>query len=139
MKDVVLALVGGAMIGAAAGLLLLFLGRIAGVSGIFAGAMLPLGQGPVDRRWRFEFLAGLLAGGLVVASVAPEAIPPSTKDAWILAWAGVLVGLGVGFGEGCTSGHGVCGIGRLSVRSLVATVVFVAVGMMTASWIGSST
>ncbi len=125
----VMALAGGALIGLAAGMLLLLSGRIAGVSGIIGGALArPRG----DTAWRLCFAGGLLAGGLLLAwlypSAFPEAIP--THPALVVA-AGLLVGFGTGIGNGCTSGHGVCGIGRLSPRSVVATVVFIAAGVLT--------
>lgn len=121
-------LLGGAMIGAAAGLLLLINGRVAGVSGIMGGALsLPSG----DTAWRFAFVVGLMAGPLLVrmlggtVTITPQATIP------VLVVAGLLVGLGTRVGGGCTSGHGVCGVARLSPRSLVATMTFIAVAMVT--------
>jgi uncharacterized membrane protein YedE/YeeE len=121
-------LAGGLMIGAAAAMLLLLNGRIAGVSGI-AGRLLAPQRG--DIAWRVAFLLGLL--------IAPVAfrlygrIPVARIDAGFgtLLIAGLLVGLGTSYGSGCTSGHGVCGIARLSPRSLVATLAFMAAGMAT--------
>ena len=122
-------LVGGALIGAAAILLLIANGRIAGVSGILGGL---LARRPGDMTWRAAFVAGLLLGALVhwAAHGAPfqyelEATLPVTVAA------GLLVGFGTRLGGGCTSGHGVCGIARFSKRSTVATLVFMAAGLGT--------
>jgi uncharacterized membrane protein YedE/YeeE len=124
-----MALAGGGLIGLAAGIFLLLQGRIAGISGIYAGLL--HGDGG-ERAWRSCFIAGLLAGGLVLRLLLPGAIPTTLDTAWpIMAAAGMLVGFGTQLGSGCTSGHGVCGIGRLSLRSMVATVVFLTTGMIT--------
>ena len=120
-------LLGGSLIGVAAAALLLLGGKIAGISGIAAGVLSPL-RG--DVLWRVAFVGGLVAGGLVLRLIAaPEvfASSASRSSATLLA-AGLLVGLGTRVGNGCTSGHGVCGIGRLSPRSMVATVTFVVAG-----------
>ena len=125
------ALLGGAMIGAAASMLLLGNGRIAGISGTFAGLLRPVVG---DTAWRVAFVGGLLAGGLLLAVLAPETIASSVnRGLGVTVLAGVVVGFGVRMGNGCTSGHGVCGLSRLSTRSLVATVSFLGVGMLTAS------
>ncbi|MBY6242025.1 YeeE/YedE family protein [Methylosinus sp. Sm6] len=121
-------LAGGAMIGLAAGLSFLLLGRIAGVSGVVAGALAgPLGE----RAWRVAFLTGLfLAPSLLALFVT--AAPPEIEGSWTrLAAAGLLVGFGSRLGSGCTSGHGVCGLSRLSPRSLAATASFMAAGFAT--------
>ena len=125
------ALVGGGLIGAAAGLLLLFNGRIAGISGVLGGLLRPLALG--DGAWRVAFVAGLLLAPLVYLGFA--AWPAVVVDAsWgTLVLAGLLVGVGTRYGAGCTSGHGVCGISRLSPRSLVATACFMAAGFATVS------
>ena len=125
------ALIGGALIGLAATLLLKLNGRIAGISGILNGA---LSLRPGDRAWRMLFVAGLVLGGFIYQFVAER--PLMTREGFPLmqlAVAGVLVGFGTRLGSGCTSGHGVCGIARLSPRSLLATVSFLAIGMLTAS------
>ena len=123
------ALVGGVMIGAAAATLLVLTGRIAGISGIVAGS---LRSHEADRAWRLTFLAGLLAGGAVLAVVHPTALPARAPVPFpTLALAGLLVGYGTRLGNGCTSGHGVCGIGRLSPRALAATATFMATGIAT--------
>lgn len=122
------ALTGGALIGLAASLLLLVNGRIAGVSSIVAGLVSPLRTGV---GWRALFLAGLLTAGVVGALVHPTSFGASPHGIGVLALAGFLVGFGTRLGGGCTSGHGVCGISRLSLRSLLATVTFVVTGVLT--------
>ena len=124
-----LPLLGGALIGLAATTLLAFHGRIAGISGIFAGLVRPKTG---DTGWRVTFFAGLLTGGLLLLWLHPGAFSaghPRTWP-WLLA-AGLLVGFGTRVGGGCTSGHGVCGLSHRSPRSLVAVVVFVLTGMLT--------
>lgn len=124
------ALTGGALIGGAAALLLWLTGRVAGVSNI-AGKFLHATAG--DRLWRALFLLGLVGGAAICYAAfgnAPEARP--NFPAWLLAAAGLLVGFGTSLGSGCTSGHGVCGLGRLSKRSLVATLIFLVTGIATA-------
>jgi uncharacterized membrane protein YedE/YeeE len=123
-------LAGGALIGLAASLLLLGSGRVAGVSGMVSGVLL----GPREERgWRAWFLGGLGLGGLVLGVLLPGSIGASPQPLGLLALAGALVGFGTRMGGGCTSGHGVCGISRLSARSMIATAVFVGFGMLTAS------
>jgi uncharacterized membrane protein YedE/YeeE len=119
-------LLGGALIGVAASLFLWTHGRVAGISGIFAGA---LRRGTTDRRAQLVFLAGLVLAAIVFSVVRPDAFASSWTASLPLALvAGVLVGVGTQLGNGCTSGHGVCGISRLSRRSLVATLTFMAAG-----------
>jgi uncharacterized protein len=122
------AAIGGALIGLAAVLLTLFTGRIAGISGIFGGC-LNLNSG--DKGWRIAFIAGLilapLAGGLVGFPLAAPEMPASYL---VIVAAGLLVGFGTRLGGGCTSGHGVCGIARLSPRSIVATAIFMVVAVV---------
>ncbi|MDD2704594.1 MAG: YeeE/YedE family protein [Acidocella sp.] len=115
-------LAGGLLIGAAASGLILVNGRIAGISGILAGATRRGAQG-----WQWAFLAGLLVAG-ALAALAGSPIPPAlTQQGWpVLVLAGLLVGFGTRIGGGCTSGHGVCGLARLSPRSLAAVLVFMA-------------
>lgn len=119
------ALLGGMLIGLGAVTLMLFLGRIAGISGIVGGL---LGFDRSDSGWRLAFVAGLIAGPLGVGLMG-GALPAITVDAspLLVIAAGVLVGFGTRLGSGCTSGHGVCGLARLSARSLVATIVFMGV------------
>ncbi len=122
------ALAGGALIGLAAAMLLLLNGRIAGASGILAGALeRPSG----DTSWRLFFLAGLVIGtGSWFALTGGPAIAFDTSLPGLVT-AGLLTGIGTRVGAGCTSGHGVCGIARVSPRSLVATGTFIATGMAT--------
>ena len=122
------ALIGGALIGLAAVLLALFNGRIAGISGIVGALLPPQRQGGA---WRWAFVLGMLAATLLYQLFAP--VPASASPAsWpVLVIAGLLVGFGTRLGSGCTSGHGVCGLSRLSLRSLVATLCFMATGFAT--------
>jgi uncharacterized membrane protein YedE/YeeE len=121
-------LAGGALIGLSAALLILGSGRIAGISGIVGGLLKPASG---DWPWRVAFLIGLIAAPLVWALIAP--LPTAQIDAGpaTLIIAGLLVGIGTRYGSGCTSGHGVCGLSRLSMRSLAATLVFMATGFVT--------
>jgi len=120
--------IGGALIGASALLLWLTLGRVAGISGILGGLA---GATAEDRGWRIAFLAGLVGAPLLVALLlgAPQA--EIAAGPALLVAAGLLVGFGTRLGGGCTSGHGVCGIARLSPRSIVATLVFMATAGVT--------
>ena len=117
---------GGALIGLAAAMLLLLNGRIAGISGI-VGGLLPPARG--DAGWRVAFVLGLAAAP--VAMFMYPVAPRIDAGFGTLIAAGLLVGLGTSYGSGCTSGHGVCGLSRLSPRSLVATVAFMAAGIVT--------
>ena len=120
---------GGVLIGLAAALMLLGAGRIAGVSGIAARAF-GLAESSMPRAGAWAFLIGLPLGALIVASLT-EAAVPSFAGPVTLAIAGVIVGIGTRLGSGCTSGHGVCGMSRLSQRSLVATATFMVTGFAT--------
>jgi hypothetical protein len=122
------AAIGGVIIGAAVAIFVLVNGRIAGISGIVGGLFRPA---PGDVAWRFAFVAGLIAAPILYALVAT--LPPVEIGASypMLLVAGFLVGIGTRYGAGCTSGHGVCGISRLSPRSLVATLLFMAAGFAT--------
>jgi uncharacterized protein len=134
MSSIVWATVGGGLIGLAASWLLLAKGRVAGISGIVGGLLAPWNDESV---WRLSFMLGLLAGGGVLMVVMPEAIaPPAGRSLVAVAVAGSLVGYGTRLGGGCTSGHGVCGLTRLSPRSLVATLTFMATGFVAATLIG---
>jgi len=121
------ALAGGVLIGCAATVLLWVNGRIAGICGVLAGLLPPRS----DWLWRTGFLGALLFTGLLAALVFPEAIGASPASLPWLAVAGLLVGVGTRLGNGCTSGHGVCGISRLSPRSIAATATFVGFGVLT--------
>ena len=127
-------LAGGLMIGAAILVLFHTLGRIAGVSGMISAAFRASTPG-AERAWRLAFLIGLLAGPLLaIALTGQPLVQPSPASLPVLIAAGLAVGLGTGMANGCTSGHGVCGVSRLSVRSIVATAVFMAFGFLTASF-----
>jgi len=122
-------LLGGALIGMASALVLLAHGRIAGISGIAGGV---LQRATPDRAWRLAFLGGLVAAGVVAAIAAPATIGPPVRSIGAVLVAGLLVGFGTRLGDGCTSGHGVCGLSRGSGRSLVAVVTFLTTGAITA-------
>lgn len=123
------ALLGGVLIGLAASLLLWLNGRVAGVSGILNGVVFSRAG---DTAWRVAFLIGLIAaGGLYMALVSGAALPRTDYSRAGLIVAGLLVGFGTRMGNGCTSGHGVCGLGRLSLRSLVAVITFMATAIVT--------
>ncbi|MEP9321559.1 YeeE/YedE family protein [Paraburkholderia phymatum] len=124
----VFSLAGGLVIGAAAAVLVLFNGRIAGISGILGGL---LRASCDDAGWRVAFIAGLIAAP-VLASLFGKPITLDIQAGWgEIVVAGFLVGIGTRYGSGCTSGHGVCGISRGSVRSLVATATFMGAGFLT--------
>jgi len=123
------ALVGGTLIGIAASLILLTHGKVAGISGIYGGV---LRRGTSDRGFRLAFVAGLAFTGAILRAFFPSVFATAWSPAMPLALiAGLLVGFGTQLGNGCTSGHGVCGISRLSIRSLVATAMFMATGVAT--------
>jgi uncharacterized membrane protein YedE/YeeE len=124
-----LSFLGGALVGLSAALVLLTHGRVAGISGIFGGLFLP---GHDARHFRLWFIVGLVTAGLVLSVVYPTAFPSTGLPSLIvIGAAGLFVGFGTRLGDGCTSGHGVCGLGRLSGRSLVATLTFMGTGMLT--------
>ena len=123
------ALSGGILIGLAALLFLLVQGRVAGISGILAGLLAPVTS---DIGWRWRFIAGLAVGGALGFWLLGLPAPDLSQVSWPwLLVGGLLVGFGAKLGNGCTSGHGICGIGRLSVRSIVATLLFMLAGMIT--------
>ena len=125
----VTALFGGLLLGGAALLLLLVQGRIAGISGILAGVMGPF---TAESNWRWLFILGLGCGGGIGFWLFELPAPDLSQIRW--PWflvAGFFVGFGAKLGNGCTSGHGICGIGRLSIRSIVATMIFMLAGMVT--------
>ncbi len=126
MHPYLLSFIGGLLVGTAVWLLLMGLGRVAGVSGIMAAAI----DNPRSSAWRFAFLGGLIGGGLLFARAFNIAAVTVTSTPWLIV-AGLLVGFGTVVSGGCTSGHGVCGLGRRSARSLVATVTFMVFGAVT--------
>jgi uncharacterized membrane protein YedE/YeeE len=123
------AFLGGALIGLAVVLFALLNGRLLGVSGIVYGL---IDREPGQTGWRLAFVGGLVAGGVVLLFVYPQAFGLSAnRSLMATATAGLLVGFGSRLANGCTSGHGVCGVSRLSPRSIAATLVFIAAGMLT--------
>jgi len=122
------ALVGGALVGTAAALFVLLNGRIAGISGVLGGLLRPV-KG--DVAWRAAFVIGLIVAPLIYLLFGSPPKPRIDADFGALVLAGLLVGVGTRYGAGCTSGHGVCGLSRLSPRSLVATAAFMATGFAT--------
>lgn len=125
---------GGALIGLSAVLLMLLHGRIAGISGISSAALPPWTErlSNDDLWWRLAFILGLLLAPLLVQAVTGEPIEQSVSaDVVLMVFAGLLVGFGSVFGSGCTSGHGVCGMSRLSIRSFIATATFMATAFVT--------
>jgi uncharacterized membrane protein YedE/YeeE len=124
------ALIGGAMIGLAAALYLILNGRIAGISGIVGGVIAP-GSGR-EKIEKLAFVIGLIIGPLLVISLGNVPVVSVVDASWpVIVIGGFLVGFGTRMGSGCTSGHGICGLSRLSLRSLVATVAFMAAGFAT--------
>ena len=122
------ALAGGVLVGAAAAMFVLLNGRIAGISGIVGGLLRPV-RG--DVAWRLAFVAGLVAAPMAYAVVAQWPRPQIDAGYVALVAAGLLVGVGTRYASGCTSGHGVCGLSRLSPRSLAATAAFMGAGFLT--------
>ena len=123
-----MSLAGGVLLGIASALFILLSGRLLGISGILGGLLRPL-RG--DTGWRIAFLAGLLAAPLAWSLFAQPVMPRIEAGPVILVVAGLLVGWGTRYGSGCTSGHGVCGLARLSLRSLLAMLSFMATGFVT--------
>ncbi len=122
------AIIGGVLIGLAVSLMLLFNGRVTGISGILGGIIRPQKN---DLYWRVFFIGGLLFGGFILQYLRPTAfiqLSSALRVDYMIA--GILVGFGTLLGNGCTSGHGVCGISRLSVRSIVATFTFIIFGII---------
>lgn len=122
------ALLGGVLIGLSVSLMLLWNGRVTGIAGILYGKLTPT-KG--DTSWRYFFVGGLVLGGFVLSALKPEIFAGSLNaPTWTIPVAGLLVGFGTVMGSGCTSGHGVCGISRMSIRSLLATLAFMASGIL---------
>ncbi len=134
LETVFFPLLGGVLIGLSAIAMMAFLGRIAGISGIVSGLLVPRAG---DTAWRALFVGGLVVGGLAMLLARPEAFAITVdRSVGAVALAGLLVGVGTRLGSGCTSGHGVCGIGRFSRRSVVATLTFMATGALTVLVVG---
>ena len=126
-------LVGGVMIGVAALLLMLTHGRVMGISGILGG-LVPPQTG--DANWRVSFLVGMVLAGLALSTTLPDAFTTLERPVWTIVLAGLLVGVGTRLGNGCTSGHGVCGMARFSTRSFAAVGAFMVTGVLTATVVG---
>jgi uncharacterized protein len=123
------AAIGGALIGLSAVMLMLLTGRIAGISGIFGGL---LDFRSEDKGWRIAFIAGLILAPVVAGWIGYAMAPPQLPTGWtVIVAAGLLVGVGTRLGGGCTSGHGICGIARLSGRSIAATIIFMVTAIIT--------
>lgn len=128
-------LLGGLLIGAASAAMLVLNGRIAGISGI-TGGVLRMSRG--DTLWRALFVLGLVGGGAIYHVIAPEAFANTLDRSWgALVVAGLLVGFGTQMGNGCTSGHGICGLSRMSPRSLAAVVTFMTFAALTVFVVGT--
>ena len=127
MESYLLALLGGLCIGVASIGLMILNGRIAGISGIAFNAL----QHPATNRWAVAFLLGLVIGAFVLHSLSGKPTPVFDVPLPLILAGGLIVGFGTKLGSGCTSGHGICGIGRLSPRSVVATVTFITFGVIT--------
>lgn len=128
-EDFLNPLLGGVLIGLSASLLLLLKGRVFGVSGILGGLVVPK---PGEVAWRLAVLLGLITSGVVLYLINPMLLPTESASPPIrYIFAGLLVGFGTQLGGGCTSGHGVCGLSRFSPRSMVATLTFIGVGILT--------
>ena len=124
------ALFGGILIGLGASLFMFLNGRIAGISGMLKGLLTP--STVLDNSWRVAFVIGLVSAGLVYQTLVPtKSLPAENTSLIILVLGGLLVGFGTAMGTGCTSGHGVCGLSRFSLRSLIATVIFLSTGIVT--------
>ena len=133
LDEALIALGGGVLIGTSASILLAFNGRGAGISGIVGGLFYSK-EG--DMRWRLIFIAGMIAAGIALASSMPEAFTTLDRPTWTIILSGLLVGIGTRMGNGCTSGHGVCGLARFSKRSFYAVCTFLGTGILTATIVG---
>jgi uncharacterized membrane protein YedE/YeeE len=131
LNAMLLALGGGALIGLSATMLLAMDGKVLGVSGIVGGL---IDHKLKDRPWRWSFVLGLLLVGILAQKLAPESLGSTPVSPFAVIVAGLLVGFGTRLGNGCTSGHGVCGISRLSLRSIAATVTFMLAGILAAGF-----
>ncbi len=131
MENYFLPLLGGALIGVAVSMMLFLNGRVTGVSGIVSGALTrPKG----DLAWRLFFIGGLILGGIALRFFYPDSLRSDLgRSTLVIVAAGLIVGFGTVMGSGCTSGHGICGVSRMSPRSIVATFVFMGFGILTAT------
>lgn len=133
MNSILVPVIGGILIGLAAATLLWTLGRVAGISGILWQSLLRAEHSALaEKLWRVMFLLGLIAGPAIAINAGMIELPKTNESGWgALIIAGLLVGFGTRLGSGCTSGHGICGIARFSTRSIVATLVFMSLGIIT--------
>jgi uncharacterized membrane protein YedE/YeeE len=126
----VASLIGGLMIGGAATVMMLFNGKIAGISGVTKGFLFG-SKAPEERNWRMAFIVGILLGGIIISQIIPESTAKVGNFNYLqMVIAGLLVGIGTSLGNGCTSGHGICGLARRSPRSLASVVTFMAFGFI---------
>lgn len=133
LNSIFMSLFGGALIGTAVTLMLLFNGRVTGISGILAQS---LAKPNKESFWRWMFLAGMIVGGILMHSQNPELFTNLTgRSLGIVILAGLLVGYGTVMGSGCTSGHGICGLSRFSVRSALATITFMLFGFLSVQFV----
>lgn len=132
-QEAIVALFGGVLIGISATVLLAFNGRVAGISGILEGILPPWDE---NTKWRGIFLLGMILTGLLFIPILPGAFTTISRPTWVVVLAGLLVGVVTRMGNGCTSGHGVCGMAQFSKRSFAAVGVFLATGMLTATIAG---
>ena len=133
LQEALIATGGGVLIGISATILLAFKGRVAGISGILEGILPPSDE---DTRWRAIFLVSMILTGLAMSPILPEAFIAVNRPIWLVVGAGLLVGVGTRMSNGCTSGHGVCGMAMFSKRSIVAVGVFLTTGILTATIAG---
>ena len=127
-NSIIYPLLGGGLIGVAVTLMLFFNGRVTGISGIIASA---LSKPDKEGLWRWAFIAGIIGGGILIHRIRPDLfINLSGRSSALVLIAGLLVGYGTVMGSGCTSGHAVCGVSRLSIRSVIATLVFMLFGFL---------
>lgn len=131
LPSLLYALVGGALVGVSVSIAFVALSRVAGISGILGGLVDDPRTPGEDRSFRLAFVAGLVATGGAIAAVAPDLLVTTHAPNMQIVLGGVLVGFGTRLGNGCTSGHGVCGLSRFSSRSLISTLTFLGVGMLT--------
>lgn len=129
MNPWILSLLGGLCIGLSAVILLVFNNKVLGVSGILQNGIFPSSD---NKSWRLSFLGGVILGGFLLLAVSPQVFSQAeNQNIFVTILAGLLVGFGTSLGSGCTSGHGICGVSRFSLRSIVATIVFIVSGIVT--------
>ncbi|MEL0101037.1 MAG: YeeE/YedE thiosulfate transporter family protein [Euryarchaeota archaeon] len=132
-NEALIATGGGVLIGISATILLAFNGRVAGISGILEGILPPK---DANTNWRIVFLIGMILTGIALSPVLPDAFIAVSRPIWLVTLSGLLVGIGTRMSNGCTSGHGVCGMAMFSKRSFIAVGVFLATGILSATIAG---